>query len=254
MLVLSRKESDRIVFPTLGITVEVLRIQGNTTRIGIDAPADVPVFRHEIADLNSFAFTSDEDPTQQVRRLVHAVRGRLDVASELLNAIHQHLDGSGNEAAQELIVGVFNELRVLDREASEAVDTPDKCLARALLVEDDANERGLLASYLQLRGIETTTAADGQDAIDFLSLHAAPDVVLLDMNMPRCDGRRLVTTLRADRSMQSVKLIAVSGTDPQTLGVPYGPRGIDRWFPKPVDPERLIDGIAAELGIATTAV
>lgn len=38
MLVLSRKETDKIVFPTLGITVEVLRLRGNVARIGIDAP------------------------------------------------------------------------------------------------------------------------------------------------------------------------------------------------------------------------
>ena len=34
MLVLSRRESDKVLFPSLGITVEVLRIQGNKTRLG----------------------------------------------------------------------------------------------------------------------------------------------------------------------------------------------------------------------------
>ena len=49
MLVLSRGCHDRIVFPTLGISIEVLRIGRSKVHLGIDAPADIPVHRHEIA-------------------------------------------------------------------------------------------------------------------------------------------------------------------------------------------------------------
>ena len=50
MLVLSRSNRQKIVFPTLGISVEILQIAGNKVRIGIDAPTDVPVYRNEVAD------------------------------------------------------------------------------------------------------------------------------------------------------------------------------------------------------------
>ena len=53
MLVLSRRESDQILFPSLGIAVEVLRVQGNTARLGISAPTEIPILRHEIADLKA---------------------------------------------------------------------------------------------------------------------------------------------------------------------------------------------------------
>ncbi len=49
MLVLSRKESQRIVLPSLGVTVEVLEIRGGRVRIGIEAPSEIPVYRQEIA-------------------------------------------------------------------------------------------------------------------------------------------------------------------------------------------------------------
>ena len=45
MLVLSRGETEKVLFPTLGISVEVLRVRGNLTRLGIDAPPDVPILQ-----------------------------------------------------------------------------------------------------------------------------------------------------------------------------------------------------------------
>ena len=48
MLVLSRRLNDKVVFPHLGITVEILRITGNAVRVGIEAPRDVPVHRKEV--------------------------------------------------------------------------------------------------------------------------------------------------------------------------------------------------------------
>ena len=59
MLVLSRRETDKVVFPTLGITVEVLRIRGNVAKLGIDAPPDIPVLHHELAQRKSIDLTPD---------------------------------------------------------------------------------------------------------------------------------------------------------------------------------------------------
>ena len=49
MLVLSRRQDDKIVFPNLGITVEILKIAGRSVRMGVEAPSDVRVLRHELA-------------------------------------------------------------------------------------------------------------------------------------------------------------------------------------------------------------
>jgi response regulator RpfG family c-di-GMP phosphodiesterase len=80
---------------------------------------------------------------------------------------------------------------------TEAIGPSEERAPRALLIEDNVNERELLAGYLRSYGIETTTANDGQDALDYLSLHALPDVVLLDMQMPRCNGRCFIKKVRA---------------------------------------------------------
>ena len=43
MLVLSRTDKEKIVFPTLGISIQVLHVGANKVRLGIDAPSDIPV-------------------------------------------------------------------------------------------------------------------------------------------------------------------------------------------------------------------
>jgi len=50
MLVLSRGTRQKIVIPTLGISIEILQIAGNRVRVGIDAPIEVPVHRNEVLE------------------------------------------------------------------------------------------------------------------------------------------------------------------------------------------------------------
>ena len=251
MLVLSRKETDKIHFPTLDITIEILRIRGNKTRIGIDAPSDIPVVRHELAGLKSIEFTSEDDPRAKLSNLSRAVRSRLDGASSALNQLHRLLEDEGHSAAQDLVLQIFRQLSALDREAGEVVEGAPGRTARALLIEEDANQRELMGSFLRVSGFDVTATGDGQDALEYLSLHAPPDAVLLDMALPRCDGPAFVGQVRSDTALAGLKLYAVSRTDPSTLGIATGPTGIDRWFPKPVDPERLVSVVSRELGIAT---
>jgi carbon storage regulator CsrA len=48
MLVLSRRPGQKVVFPSLGITIEVLRARGCVTKLGFEAPANVPIMRDEV--------------------------------------------------------------------------------------------------------------------------------------------------------------------------------------------------------------
>ncbi len=256
MLVLSRRENETIVFPTLGITVEVLRLRGGAAKIGVEAPEDVPVKRGELVGLRSLEFTSDDLPaSEKLRRLRQAVRRRLDEAALQLNELHRQVEEGETKQAQDAILRLFHELEALEREAFEELrdpseSEPDTVLRRvrhALVVEDDRDQRELMAGLLRLSGYEVTTAEDGADALDFLSLHAAPDAILLDLRMPRCDGATMVRQIRCNPKFQGIKLFAVSGISPKTLGVELGPEGVDRWFPKPVQPERLLEEVTREL-------
>lgn len=251
MLVLSRRESDKILFPTLGISVEVLRIQGKTARLGISAPTEVPILRHEVADLKEIEFAPGKRQNDdRLKALVHAIRTRLDIASANLTQLDASLDGVASESAQNLIENLFGELQALEREANlvlEESGVPVNQTPQALLVEDSATERQLLEAYLDLCGFHVTTAEDGQDALDYLSLHSRPDVVLLDMMMPRIDGPAFIRTVRADPKFRGLSIFAISGSQRRDFDIPTGSLGVDRWYVKPLNPKALVCDVATHL-------
>jgi CheY-like chemotaxis protein len=98
-----------------------------------------------------------------------------------------------------------------------------------------------------MTGFEVETAGDGADALDYLHSHDRPDLVLLDMLMPRCDGPTTVGRIRRDPQLEGMKVYAVSGTSQKRFDLQTGPGGVDRWFTKPVDPRELVRQIDSEL-------
>ena len=265
MLVLSRREKEKVLFPSLGITVEVLRVRGTGIQLGIDAPPEIPILRHEIAGRRSLELTPDaSDSSKKLSDLAHVVRQRLDSASSALNQLHRQADEDCNRITQEVVMGLFHDLQSLEREANRALEgSPVAKSITVLVVEDQIIERKLLAGVLEMSGMNVVTASDGQEALEFLSMHAKPDGVLLDMLMPRCDGPNFVTHARSDPQLAGLKIFAVSSTNPSVLGLSIGEGGLDGWFPKPLEPgelicvltERLNPGIdkTSELGTAATA-
>jgi CheY-like chemotaxis protein len=114
---------------------------------------------------------------------------------------------------------------------------------KALLVEDDQNERELLATLLRLSGLEVDTAGDGLDALDYLHTHDRPDVVLLDMGLPRCDGPTTVRAIRSDPTYAGLPIFAVTGHSPGYFDLEMGDGGVDRWFNKPLNAEALLSDL-----------
>ena len=255
MLILARRRNEKIVFPHLGVTVEILSIAGNSVRIGVQAPPDIKILRQEVIDRG---VDCPEPPaTAGPQPLTLAMRSRLHTAGLALQLAQQELAGGQSDHAERRLDEAVQTLARLDRELAlvqqPAVTPAQRILRRALLVEDNANERRLLAKYLERSGFRVDVAYDGCDALDYLSSHARPDVVLLDMLMPRCDGPSTIREIRNNRQFAGMKVFAVSGLPPQDFSVPIGPGGVDQWFPKPLDPEALIDEINRTMPAAAPA-
>ena len=112
-------------------------------------------------------------------------------------------------------------------------------------MEDDTNECQLLAGFFRMAGYEVATANDGADALDYLQHHEQPDVMLLDMMLPRCDGVTTIRLVRDNPHFSKLKIYAMSGHTPDELGLDFRASGVARWFQKPLNPEQLLKEVNA---------
>lgn len=110
---------------------------------------------------------------------------------------------------------------------------------RVLVVDDSDIIRTLITVNLELEGFEVVTAVDGQDALEKVH-EVAPDVVTIDVVMPRLDGFDTVARLRADPLTSHLKIAMVTACA-QEADVRKGTAvGVDVYVTKPFDPDVLV--------------
>ena len=86
-------------------------------------------------------------------------------------------------------------------------------LDRVLIVEDDAGIREALAECIGSLGIEVVTSSDGEEGLRKLRPgRPLPDVILLDLRMPRLDGNGFLEVLRANRATAEIPVVAMSAS------------------------------------------
>jgi carbon storage regulator CsrA len=253
MLVLSRKANQTVVFPSLGISVEIVNIAGKTVSIGVRAPHDIRVLRGELVPPESVLSSADSDHKRQ-----HELRNRLNKANLALKLLQKQLQRGQTESAEESLAIALRTLEELEMAVSggkRANLEPTSIVPRlqnsqprkrALLVEDDANERELLASYLRVCGYDVDAVEDGIAALEYLSTNK-PDAVVMDMEMPRLNGSETVQAIRNDARFDDLKLFVVSGMEQKKMRMPVGKRGVQHWFQKPLQPEDLVNKLASSL-------
>jgi CheY-like chemotaxis protein len=112
-------------------------------------------------------------------------------------------------------------------------------LGRVLVVDDDEVIRQLIAVNLQLEGFEVATAVDGQDCLDKVR-ETNPDVITLDIMMPRLDGWVTAVRLREDAATRHIKVVMITARA-QDHDIQRGHEiGVDAYVTKPFDPAELI--------------
>lgn len=251
MLVLSRRPGQKVLFPSLGISIEVLRSRGSIARLGIEAPDDVAVLREEVLEKSArvdSVETSTLSPT--ARELRHAWRNKLNQLMLKLELLQGQLDVGQAIDPERKLNEVFSELT--DLEHSTTDDQERHSSPSVLIVEDQANERELLASCLRQRGIKVDTVQNGREAFDFLHEHDLPDLVLLDMRMPEVDGPTFLKSVRESMRLRNMRVFAVSGSSPDEFDLDQMP--LDGWISKPVRIDALMQAVhAGDSPIAITA-
>jgi DNA-binding response OmpR family regulator len=112
---------------------------------------------------------------------------------------------------------------------------------RVLVVEDDEAIADVLRRSLRAEGHEVMSAGDGAEALT-LSEQFVPDLVVLDLGLPRLDGLEVCRRLRAESDVPILILTARTETDDRVEGLDSG---ADDYLPKPFEREELLARIRA---------
>ena len=120
-----------------------------------------------------------------------------------------------------------------------------------LLVEDNPGDIGLvrlaLAPYIAQGTLQLSTVADGEKALAFLHHHApysqsvAPALVLLDLNLPRCNGYEVLAELQHDPELQFIPVVVLTSSSEQTDINQCYELGASAYFVKPMELEAFLN-------------
>lgn len=106
-------------------------------------------------------------------------------------------------------------------------------------MDDQESLRSLIRMNLELEGIDVVEATDGRHGLDVVAA-CDPDLVTLDMVMPRMDGLTAAAALRADPRTEHLPLVMVTTSTAPAHRVRARSIGIDAYLTKPFDPDELV--------------
>ncbi|MCB1742376.1 MAG: response regulator [Gammaproteobacteria bacterium] len=225
--------------PATGAYVLLIEHEGRTWAIGVDR-----LLPNRYARLVSLAgpigldlgvvagAVLDVEPDASAR---HELRGEAGAAQACPWALVLDLE----ELLRRHVREVSN-LRL--QEAPESVDDMDAARrnvsrvqpALALVVDDSVTIRKVTERLLTQNGYRVVTARDGRDALDRLD-HELPDIVLLDIEMPRMDGFQFAEAVRRDPKLTRLPIVMISSRSGEKHRQQAARLGIDAFLGKPFD-------------------
>ena len=194
MLILSRREAEKVLFPGLGISVEITRVQGRSVRLGIQAPDEIRIIRGELEA------TADLIPRKRDRKKSKcsvesspAIQKCLDAANLAIHLAQNQLRQNLNEQAEDALHHALECLETLQNVSGITEDTnlssasvnevqSDYKLDRkkvALVVNDLNYPTEQLIDQLSSLGYQTTHFNNGESLIEFLQSQEQPNLILL---------------------------------------------------------------------------
>jgi DNA-binding response OmpR family regulator len=118
-------------------------------------------------------------------------------------------------------------------------------MAKVLLAEDDPTMLGLLQTLLKMEGFEILSMPSLNDDVVTVVRDLHPDIVLLDVHLPRQNGMDVVRTIRESSDIADTKVVMSSGLN---LRVECINSGADDFLLKPYMPDDLIRMLRRQLG------
>ena len=113
-------------------------------------------------------------------------------------------------------------------------------MSKVLVVDDDANNRLLLASLLRYERHTVLEAANGAQGLQSVAEHS-PDLVIVDLNMPEVDGVTFIRRLRETPESKDLKVALSTGTAmTEAMQDFLDLYGVGAVIPKPSEPEEIL--------------
>lgn len=109
---------------------------------------------------------------------------------------------------------------------------------KILVVEDEEDSRSILSWLLEQEGYEIIEASDGRGAVE-TALRETPDLILMDISLPRIDGLQAIREIRAGLPDTPLTIIVMSAFDKHETREQSFAAGCDDYLPKPLDLEQL---------------
>ena len=149
-----------------------------------------------------------------------------------------------------LILDIANLIRSASSQKSTsdiAVTTVDNNITsnrplKVMVVDDSITVRKVTARLLNRYHYETLTAKDGLEALDIMEENI-PDIILVDVEMPRMDGFELSAVIRANRQLQAIPIIMITSRSGDKHRQRALDIGVNKYMGKPFQEKELIDNI-----------
>ena len=166
----------------------------------------------------------------------------------------QSQPGEGSTFSVDLTVAISEGWQSLDNCLPESSANSQKIMGiwgkvpQVLIVEDNANHRAVLNNLLVSACCQTLEATDGYEGLRLAEIHH-PDLILLDLAMPRMDGFELIAALQANSATQNIPLVVSSANVFEAERDRCLKAGAKSFLPKPVQGDELFDTIKTLLAV-----
>jgi two-component system cell cycle response regulator DivK len=124
-------------------------------------------------------------------------------------------------------------------------------MKKILVADDKASSRELIRTLLEHEGYEISEAADGQEAVE-VARATLPDLILLDIQMPRLDGYAAVREMRQDDRLKTLPIVALTASAMHSDRDRVFEAGFSAYITKPVSLRVLREELARLLNFTQT--
>lgn len=121
-----------------------------------------------------------------------------------------------------------------------------------LLVDDSEETRRMYAAPLELEGYRVLEAENGAEGVE-LATSSVPDLIFMNMAMPKMDGWSAIRVLRGDDRTAAIPVVALTGFDERAARERADLVGSDEYLTKPCEPSRVLEEVRKRLGGANDA-